>query len=442
MSDEWGRDPAGLAALLPSKSRVGVTSAAFSIEGGIRDDGRGESTWDLFMAQTGRIADGSDASVAADSYHRVDEDIASVSELGADSYRFSLAWPRLQPGGRGLVNRSAIAYYDRLIDGLLTRGIRPVATLFHWDTPQPLQHLGGWLNRDTASRFADYAHLAGEAFGDRVGAWVTVDQPSVVVWRGYGDGTHAPGATYGLGALPAAFGLLRGHGLAIEALRAADVVAPVGLVNAHALVEPASDSADDAARADLYDLLHHRLFADPVLLGRWPTPPEELAHLLPDFGDLDPAELGIASRPIDFYGVDLGRPVRIRGGGTIPTATSAAASVIDSVGPLLRGLADRHPDAPPITVTIGATQPDAVDARGEVDDSSRIRELAGAIAAVVTSGAGVAGVDIRSLLDGWEWDAGYTTPYGLVRVDRRTLARTPKASYRFLQQVLSARSGG
>ena len=458
---EWLRDPAGLAAQLPAAFTIGVATSAFQIEGAVRADGRGESTWDLFMATPGRIRDGSSAAVTADGYHRIDEDLRLLAELGVDSYRFSLGWPRLQPGGRGGANRSAVAYYDRLIDGLLAAGIRPMTTLYHWDTPEPLQHSGGWLNRDTAYRFADYAFLAGEAFGDRVDSWVTVNEPATVTSLGYALGTHAPGARLLLDALPAAHHQLLAHGLAVEALRAADVRGGIGIANLHSPVEPASDSNDDAAHAALFDLLQNRLYADPVLLGRYPDPPEELAHLLTGFAEIDPADLAIISRPIDFYGLNYYAPSRVRAGSSADDPASRGLPFSfapwpefertgfgwpvapEYLGVALQDLGERYGSVlPPVVITEGgASYPDVVQRDGSVDDDARTAYIAEHLAVAL---AGAPGVDVRgyhvwSLLDNWEWAEGFTQRFGIVHVDFRTQARTPKRSYRWLQQFIGAR---
>ena len=292
-AEEWQHDPAGLGARLPAGFRVGVATSAFQIEGAVRDGGREPSTWDTFMGQRGRILDGSTAAIATDHYNRSSEDVRLMRELGVDSYRFSLSWPRLQPGGKGPANRAGLAFYDRLLDELLAAGIRPMATLYHWDTPEPLQHVGGWLKRDTAYRFAEYAFLAGEAFGDRVESWVTINEPATVTLNGYALGLHAPGATLLFDALPTAHNQLLGHGLAVAALRDADVSGAIGITNVHSPVEPAGDREDDAIFAQLFDILHNRIFADPVLLGRYPEIPEPFEDLFAFARELDPDDYRI-----------------------------------------------------------------------------------------------------------------------------------------------------
>ncbi|MBC7725056.1 MAG: family 1 glycosylhydrolase [Burkholderiaceae bacterium] len=452
--DSWLHEPKALAAIAPGGVSVGVSTCAFSVEGAVREDGREPSTWDTFMGQADRIVDGSDAAVAADHYHRVSEDVRLVRELGADAYRFSLAWSRLQPGGTGRANRTAVAFYDRLIDELLAAGIRPVVALHHFDLPEPLQHSGGWLARDTAYRLADYAFLAGEAFGDRVGAWTTITDPATVTSAGYALGTDAPGARLGLGALPAAHHQLLGHGLAVEALRAAGVVGGVGITNTHTPAEPASDRADDELHTALFDVLQNRIYADPLLLGGYPTLPEELAHLTTAFDEIEPADLATIAAPLDFYGVTYTSPARVRAS-TLPlryslepwpdvAATDAGVpQAPEYLGVALRELGQRYGDAlPPVTLFgLGAAFTDVVQRDGSIDDASRAVYLGEHLAVAFSGAPGVrvSGCFVDALLDGWEWTAGFSTPRGLVHVNPQTQDRTPKRSYRWLQEVLANR---
>ena len=308
----WRERARELGERITSGFRVGVATAAFQIEGATHEGGRGESDWDVFTHQPGRILDGSTADVATDHYHRLGEDVKLMADLGVDSYRFSLSWPRIQPGGRGGGNREGIAFYDRLIDELLAAGIRPMATLFHWDTPVELR--GGWLSRDTARRFADYAFLAAEAFGDRVDSWVTINEPATVTLNGYALGLHAPGHTLLFDALPAAHHQLLGHGLAVGALRDAGVTGRIGITNVHTPVEPAGDGEEDAGFAALFDVIHNRIFADPVLLGRYPEAPEPFRDLFGVFDAVDADDLAVISAPLDFYGLNYYFPSRIAAG--------------------------------------------------------------------------------------------------------------------------------
>jgi beta-glucosidase len=467
---EWLDNPAGLGELMPAGFPMGVATSAFQIEGAILDDGREPSTWDNFMAQAGRIADGSDAAVSTDHYHRYAEDVRLMRELGVDSYRFSLGWSRLQPGGRGGLSRSAVAFYDRLVDELLANGIKPMATLFHWDTPEALQHTGGWLERDTAYRFAEYAFLSGEAFGDRIESWVTVNEPATVTLNGYALGVHAPGATLLFDSLPAAHHQLLGHGLAVEALRAASVTGGIGITNVHSPVQPAGDSEDDALAAQLFDIVHNRIYADPVVLGRYPQIPEPFEHLFGFLREIEPADLTAISAPLDFYGLNYYQPTRVAAGSPTDATTPDGPSPVSRQLPFslkpwpeypvtgfgwpvapeflavaLTEHADRYGDAlPPLVITEGgASYPDVVQRDGSVDDEARVLYLAEHLAVAF---AGVPGVNLRgyfvwSLLDNWEWAAGFGQRFGLVHVNFETQSRTPKRSFAWLQRLIGGRTG-
>ncbi len=465
----WLHDPRALGALMPDDFTMGVASAAFQVEGAIREGGRGPSTWDTFMAQPGRIADGSDASIATDQYHRFSEDVELMKELGVDSYRFSLGWPRVQPGGTGGTSREGIDYYDRLLDALLAAGISPMATLFHWDLPEPLQHRGGWMSRDTASRFADYALLAGEAFGDRVDKWITLNEPTTVTLNGYALGVHAPGATLMFDALHAAHHQLLGHGLAVQALRSVGVVGGIGISNVHSPVVPARDTFSDRSYAHVFDLLHNRIFADPVLLGRYPKFPLLARQQFRPLIEVDEADLATIAQPLDFYGLNYYMPTRIGSGPPTSTMTpdggdSAAMSQLpfhlglfpehpttgfgwpiapDYLGVTLRDYAERYRGhLPPVYITEGgASFADQPDDAGYVDDIDRASYLADHLDVAF---AGADGIDVRgyyvwTLLDNWEWAAGFRERFGLVRTDFDTLERTPKRSYRWLQQLIRSR---
>jgi len=457
---------------LPPGFLVGAATAAFQIEGAATEDGRSPSTWDEFAARPGKILDGSDASVATDHYHRYREDVALMRELGLDAYRFSLSWTRIQPHGTGAGNPAGIAFYDRLLDELLEAGIRPMATLFHWDTPLELEQRGGWRRRETAKRFADFARIAGEAFGDRVDSWVTINEACTVTLEGYGLDVHAPGIGSSLAIPRVARNLLLAHGYAVEALRSVPVAGRIGITNVHTVSVPATDSPKDAAYADLFDFLHNRQFADPVLLGRSPTPPHGVGPLGFALGILARSgtrELALMSQPLDFYGLNYYFPTRIAAGpppaGTgnpdgVSEAMDAAPFHLTEwpeyeqtgfgwpIAPeylrvVLENLRDRYGDRmPPVIITEGgASFPDAVAADGAVDDSQRVAYLAAhmSVAAEGVPGLVPEGYFVWSLLDNFEWAAGYTQRFGIVHVDFETLARTPKASYAWLQGVLAER---
>lgn len=458
--------------MLPPGLLIGVSTSAFQIEGATRDGGRGESVWDAFSHQSGRIEGGATADVAPDHYHRVDEDTALIRDLGADSYGFSFSWPRVQPDGRGRLNTDGVAFYDRLLDGLLAARISPVATLFHWDTP--LELTDSWQTRDTAGRFADLAFELGELFGDRVERWVTLHEPATLVFAGYVSGIHAPGERLNLtAALPVAHNLLLGHGMAVQALRGAGVRGGIGLTNAYTPVEATSSDDDDTAAAWLFDAVHNRIFADSVLLGRYPEIPDHFAEALAPLAQVDEADLRVIGQPLDFYGVGYEAPTRV---GAPPVllgrsvagvhyrvegwpefrATGTGAPVAPQyLETALTEIAGHYGSAlPPVFLTgLGAGYPDVLaldDRTGDrvIADTARIGYLEAHIEAAVRAtrpGAPAAALDlrgiaIRSLLDGFEFEQGFTRRWGLVHVDFTTQERSPKESYRWLQALLGSRT--
>jgi beta-glucosidase len=443
---------------LPAGFRFGASTAAYQIEGAADEDGRGLSIWDTFCAEAGRVADGSSGAVACDHYHRYDEDVALMRDLGLHGYRLSVAWPRIQPEGTGRANPEGLAFYDRLVDALLGAGVEPMVTLFHWDLPQPLQDRGGWLARETAERFAEYAALVGLRLGDRVAHWCPVNEPNVVMLLGHALGVHAPGERLALDALPVAHHLLLAHGRGAAALRAAGARS-VGTANSHAPVWPASSAAADVEAAGLYDVLWNRLFADPILLGRYP---EGIAEVMP--GPVSD-DLAVIGAPVDFYGVNYYNPTRVADPGsplagagrmtmegvpfkTVPVEgyerTAFGWPVVpEGLTEQLLALQERYGDRlPPVYVTEnGCAYDDEVDAHGRVEDPRRIAYLDGhlrAVAEAVERGVDVRGYYAWSLLDNFEWAEGYTKRFGLVHVDFETQQRTPKASFAWYRDVIAA----
>jgi beta-glucosidase len=442
--------------MVPDDMLWGAASAAYQIEGAPDADGKGPSIWDVFTHQPGRVRDGHTGDVACDHYRRWPEDVELLAGLGVGAYRFSVSWPRVLPDGRGEVNRPGLDFYDRLVDALCERSITPVLTLFHWDLPQALEEKGGWLNRDTALCFAEYADVVAARLADRVPLWITLNEPFVHMAYGYAMGLHAPGHALLTGALPVAHHQLLAHGLAVRALRARGAER-VLLTNNCTPVWPASESPADRAAADAYDALHNRLFADPVLLGRYPD--------LSAYGDgLDAAvrgdDLEIIASPIDGLGVNYYNPTRIAApaepGGLpfdiaeitgYPTTAFGWPVVPDGLRELLTGLRDRYgPALPPIYVTEnGCSQPDTPDERGEIDDRARIAYLDGhlkALDAARAEGVDVRGYFVWSLTDNFEWAEGYHQRFGLVHVDFATQRRTPKASYRWYRDEIARRRAG
>ncbi|HEX3591838.1 MAG TPA: GH1 family beta-glucosidase [Pseudonocardiaceae bacterium] len=431
----------------PSGFLWGVSTSAYQIEGAVGADGRGRSVWDAFCDEPGRIADGSSGAVACDHYRRYAEDVALLAGLGVGAYRFSVAWPRIQPDGTGPAHPAGIAFYDRLIDSLLAAGVDPVCTIYHWDTPQAIEDAGGWLARDTAARFADYTALLAERFADRVAMWIPLNEPVVETLYGYGIGEYAPGKAMLFDALPAAHHQNLAHGLAVRALRAAGARS-IGTANNHSPVWPRSVSEQDRAAGDALDALLNWLYADPVLLG---TYPEAMHPYLPDgfAGDLP-----VIAAPLDFYGVNYYEPQAVAApspGNPLPfdllpvegypTTTNDSPIVPAGLHEFLQALRDRMGEhLPPLYVTEnGCSGDDEVDDRGEVHDPDRIAYLTehlAALATAVADGVDVRGYFVWSLLDNFEWSKGYRPRFGLVHVDYAAQTRTPKDSYRWYQSVI------
>ncbi|WP_219462244.1 GH1 family beta-glucosidase [Nonomuraea rhizosphaerae] len=432
----------------------GTATASYQIEGAAGEDGKGASIWDTFTHEPGRVRDGHTGDVACDHYHRWREDVALLAGLGAGAYRFSIAWPRVVPDGKGETEPRGLDFYDRLVDALLAEGITPVPTLFHWDLPQALQDLGGWMNRDISHHFADYAAVVADRLADRVEMWITLNEPFVHMAFGYGMGVHAPGQALLLDALPVAHHQLLGHGLATRALRAAGA-RQVLITNNCTPVWPASGSEADLAAADAYDTLHNRLFNDPVLLGAYPdlSAYGTTMNTVADSPLVRDGDLAIISAPLDGLGINYYNPTRIGaptepglpwadvGVTGFPTTAFGWPVVPDGLRELLTGLKERYGDRlPPVYVTEnGCSQDDVPGPDGVVDDQGRIAFLDGHVQAVeraAEQGVDVRGYFVWSLLDNFEWAEGYHQRFGLVHVDFETGRRTPKASYAWLRDRL------
>ncbi|WP_405141064.1 GH1 family beta-glucosidase [Sphaerisporangium sp. NBC_01403] len=432
----------------------GTATASYQIEGAVAEDGRGTSIWDTFAHEPGRIRDGHTGDVACDHYHRWSEDVMLMSALGVNSYRFSISWPRIQPEGRGKPSEAGLGFYDRLVDELCAQGIVPAATIFHWDLPQALEDRGGWLNRDTSLYLADYAGILAERLADRVPMWITLNEPFIHMVFGYALGTHAPGRTLFLDALPAAHHQLLGHGLAVRALRA-NGAERVLVTNNCTPVWPASGSAEDARAAEAYDTLHNRLFNDPVLLGKYP---DLSAYGVSTLDAVRDGDLEIIAEPLDGLGVNYYNPTRIAapapgpdpaplpfedaGITGHPTTAFGWPVVPDGLRELLVGLRARYGDAlPPVYVTEnGCSQADEPGPDGVFDDQARIAFLDGhieAVRAAIAEGVDVRGYYVWSLLDNFEWAEGFNQRFGLVHVDFATQKRTPKASYHWLRDRIA-----
>ncbi|NES15652.1 MULTISPECIES: GH1 family beta-glucosidase [Micromonospora] len=440
----------------------GAATAAYQIEGAVREDGRGPSIWDTFSRTPGKVFQGHTGDIACDHYHRYPDDVAMMAELGLQAYRFSVAWPRIRPDGTGPVNPRGLDFYDRLVDSLLARGIDPIVTLYHWDLPQGLEDRGGWTTRETAEHFADYAVAVHQRLGDRVRTWTTLNEPWCSAYLGYGNGVHAPGGQDAGDAFRAVHHLLLGHGLATLALRAAGVEV-LGITLNLADVQPAdADSPADAAAVRLVDGLHNRIFLDPLTGAGYPD--DVLAHVSrlvePDF--IRDGDEKVIAAPIDLLGINYYAPTYVAGraggaGGSAYPGSAGSVEFLPPVGPLtdmgwmiepagltrlLERVAADYPGLPMIITENGAAFPDkaGTERTGWVADTDRVAYLDGHLRAVhqaISRGVDLRGYLVWSLLDNFEWAEGYRKRFGIVHVDYLTQRRTPKESARWYQGVIS-----
>jgi beta-glucosidase len=437
---------------LPRDFRFGAATAAIQIEGSADADGRGESIWDRFARTPGKVANGDHVDVACDHYRRWADDVALIASLGLDSYRFSIAWPRVIPEGSGAVNPAGLDFYRRLAEGLLARGVQPLPTLYHWDLPQPLQDRGGWANRDTAERFGEYARTVYDALGDVVSEWVTVNEPFVVAIAGYAHGTKAPGLTDWATALRASHHVNLAHGLAVEALRESHPGARVGATLNLEPVHPASDSEADRDAAHRVDGNLNRWFADPILRGFYPADMLELyERRVGSLEFIDDRDLKLISLPTDFLGLNYYRPAWIRnapGDGVLeatqvspdpPTTAMGWAVRPEGLREILARMRDEYGNPPIFVTENGACYDDPPANNGHVADPERLAYLRthlGAIAEARAKGCDVRGYYVWSLLDNFEWEHGYQRRFGIVHVDYETQQRTPKASARWYREYI------
>ena len=427
----------------------GAATSAYQVEGATTEDGRGESVWDAFCREQGRVRGGHTGDIAADHYHRYPADLDLMKSLGLHSYRFSIAWPRVMPDGVGPVNRRGIDFYRRLVDGLHARGIQPMATLFHWDLPQSMQDKGGWESRDAAFRFADYATNVFAALGDDVPTWLTINEPKTVVQNGYLMGIHAPGLTVSDAAYAVAHHLPLAHGLAVQALRVGGVKGRIGpALNLHP-VYPADDSAGARRAATLHDGYENRLYLDPIFRGRYPAdvladlgPNSRLAEVILD------GDLSIISAPVDLLAIQYYCPYYIDAAGQSVNRWPTSQAFWQQIYP--EGMYDvltrvtRDYGRVPISITEnGLPSADQLGPDDTVDDEARVsflREHFAAAHRAIKDGVPLESYHVWSLLDNFEWQQGYDERWGLVYVDYATQRRVPKRSARWYQQVI-ARNG-
>jgi beta-glucosidase len=458
----------------PNDFLWGTKTAAYQIEGSVDIDGRGPSIWDTFSHSPGATRNGDTGDVACDHYRRVDEDLDLLGTLGARAYAFSVAWPRVQPSGSGAVNEQGLDFYRRLVDGLLQRSIVPVVTLYHWDLPQPLEDTGGWVSRDIAGRFSEYARIVADALGDTVSMWITFNEPWCSSWLGYGTGEHAPGLHDQGKAAAANHHLLLAHGMAVQVLRAAMPNATIGIGLNLQPVRPATDHDEDRAASRRVDGNLNRLFLDPLFKGRYPADMlEHYAGAVPGFDVVVQGDLDVITTPIDFLGVNFYSPVTVCAPSRAAEARAAGYSVPDAkrrgrIGELdalqvfrpavsrtqmgweiepaalteiLVRVRDEYTTLPLYVTENGAAFDDYIGPDGSVHDPERIAYLDGHLRAVLD--AATAGVDMRgyfvwSILDNFEWGHGYSKRFGLTWVDYPSGARLPKSSFAWYQRIVRA----
>ncbi len=443
----------------------GTATAAYQIEGAAAEDGRVPSIWDTFSRGAGNVVNGDTGDVACDHYHRYNEDLDLMATLGIPAYRFSISWPRVLPEV-GKPNPAGLAFYDRLVDGLLERDIIPLLTLYHWDLPQYLQDTGGWTDRATVDHFVELAELVGSSLGDRVKTMTTLNEPFCSAFLGYASGVHAPGLTDNAAGLTAAHHLNLAHGRAVTALRAlvpADNKLSITLNLAQ--VDPASDKAEDHVAAQHVEDIANNIFLEPILRGRYPALLLEQTRHITDWSFVLDGDLNEISAPIDVLGINYYTPARVaaplegpdagRRWSNDPAASNPGPSPwpgtdrafsVPQPGPytamgwpiapegLTRLLLDVHgayPEVPLVVTENGCAYEDTVDTDGMVHDKARIdylREHLAAVHAAIAAGVDVRGYYLWSLMDNFEWAWGYTQRFGIVHVDYETLKRTPKDS--------------
>jgi beta-glucosidase len=427
----------------PADFAWGASTSSYQIEGAVDADGRGKSIWDVFSHVPGAIRNGDTGDVACDHYHRWREDIALLSHGGFSAYRFSTAWPRILPAGGGAVEPRGLDFYDRLVDELAARKITPWLCLYHWDLPQALQDQGGWIDRDIADKFADYARVVAKRLGDRVKHWAMFNEPNIHAIFGHGTGEHAPGLRGMPNMLAAIHHQNLAQGRAMQALRAERSGLQLGTIVNVQPVRPCSDRAEDHRAVERFDAFWSRSSLDPLLKGSYPkSVVQDFASVIAD-GDLDTMH-----QPVDYVGVNYygpswvaDMPQSLLGAwfGAVPQGTpfTAMGWPVDAAGltEMLIDLRNRYGDLKFYVTENGACYDDTVDASGAVQDEQRVAYLRDHIAAAhqaLAAGVKLRGYFVWSLLDNFEWREGYGQRFGVVHVDFTTLKRTPKSSFVYL----------
>jgi beta-glucosidase len=457
--------------VFPDDFVFGSATAAYQIEGAVDEDGRGASIWDTFSRTPGAVENGDTGDVADDHYHRLDDDLDLIASLGLNAYRFSIAWPRIQPTGRGPANPAGLAFYERLVDGLISRGVTPVATLYHWDLPQALEDEGGWRNRETAYAFADYARIMAEALGDRVPIWTTLNEPWCSAFLGHGSGEHAPGRKDNAEALTAAHHLNLAHGLGTSALRGVlgDTVQLSVTHNLHVI-------RGDAESVRRIEAVGNRIFTGPMLHGAYPADLLDDTRAITDWSFVLPGDLELIHQRIDVLGINYYNTTLVGpAAGAADAADSAAGAAsrasafpgtddiprLDQPGPftemdwniepsgllqLLEATRDEFPGLALMVTENGAAFDDvvSVDEDGEtrVHDADRVDYLRRHFTAAhraIRAGVELRGYFVWSLLDNFEWAYGYSKRFGIVRVDYDTQERILKDSALWYRDLIAER---
>ena len=445
-----GPGPA-LTAIFPPDFQWGVSTSAYQIEGGAKEDGRGPSIWDVFATVPGAVYQGHNGDIAADHYHRMREDVALMAELGIRSYRFSVAWPRVIPEGTGPTNPQGLSFYDRLVDELLEHHIEPTLTLYHWDLPWVLHDRGGWLSRSTAFAFAEYADVVSRHLGDRVKRWITVNEPFCAAYLGYAVGLHAPGLRDPQAAVVAAHHLLLGHGLAVGRVRANVPEAQVGISLDLAPIYAADERAETRVAVEKQDRFKNRWFLDPIFRGAYPESLFAEQGLAPP--PIQDADMGLIASPTDFLGVNYYSRELISGEADTPGSCRRVYPVPGSSYTAMnwevypQGLSDLllrlHREYAPAAMLItenGAAYEDEWGRKEQISDHERQQYLQSHIQAVghaLEQGAPVRGYYSWSLLDNFEWAEGYTKRFGLIYVDYPTQQRIIKESGHWYRDFLA-----
>ena len=431
--------------------RWGCSTSSYQIEGAVQEDGRGESIWDRFCAAPGHIRDASSGAVACDHYHRWPQDLNTAASLGTNAYRFSIAWPRIFPQGRGRVaNQKGLDFYSRLVDGMLERGLEPWVTLYHWDLPQALQEQGGWANRETVAAFVEYTDVVSRHLGDRIKHWITHNEPWCTAFIGNYEGAHAPGLKNFQTALQVCHNVLVSHGLAIPVIRRNVPGAQVGAALSLHPLQPASNSAQDVAATLRHDGLRNRWFLDS-LHGR--GYPSDVWNILGDKAPVvQDGDLQTIATATDFLGVNYYFPEIVAdapGRGVMATRVVDSPNVErtafgwevspDGMVALLSRVARDYQPAVIYLTENGSSYEDAVSPKGEIDDVERRRYLVRhlqALREIVAKGIPVKGYFAWSLLDNFEWAEGYIRRFGLTHVDFNTQQRRLKLSGKWYRSFL------